>query len=370
MSHSLKVDDYLKKQKMHNNMCLGISAQTEWEALMIREKMIERRDIDFSDDELPKPEFLTRINNKSFLLFAMLLFDKIDGSHLSCYDLRKLIDVGLVGEYAHIKNRKLVDIRKHPVQSLINDISPKTYLNDTKLHGIKELTETIMLESKNKIIRSMIKYSAQNEYGFLYDFNVLSESYSSWLYDCEFWAGSLDINHEKELLGIFKNSIMYGLYDSDIYGSIYFDGSFHSSKEQTYAKTTFTQSDICQIMKIDLSPLLYHFPIPQSVNEVIVLRKREEIKAFREVFLTWCFLLKTGEFDIANKMKADIRLAEKGLEKYRKWEDGNIKIFNCIIDVIVGQIPYLSTILGVIAPFQTRHTLKRKKENSWIALLR
>jgi hypothetical protein len=341
-----------KMKRKVKNMCLGFSAQMEWEALMIREKMIEQFDIDFSDIELPKPDLLARVNNKSFLLFSMVLFDKIDGSHLSHYDLRKLIDLGLLEENAYMSNRELSDIHKNPVQSLIHDISPETYLHDTKLHGIKELSESIMLESKSRIIQSMIDYSTQNEGGFNYDYNTLLELYESWLTDCEFWAESTDVNHEKDLLGMFKSSIMYGLYDSDSNGSIYFDGSIRSTKHQIHTELPFTQSDICQIMKIDLSPLLYHFPIPQTISEVITLRKRDEIKAFREVFFSWCSLLKTGEFSVAEKIKSDIQLAEKGLEKYRKWEDGKTKVFNCIIDVVVNQIPYLSTILGAIAPFR------------------
>ena len=73
----------------HNNMnlCLGYSALTNWESLMIREGIIDRYDSAFSDTTIPESAKHMRIYNKSFLLFSIVLFDKIDSSSLSMYNM-------------------------------------------------------------------------------------------------------------------------------------------------------------------------------------------------------------------------------------------------------------------------------------------
>jgi hypothetical protein len=371
-----RIEAQIKEEQKLSNICLGFSAQTEFEALMIREKMIEQRDLIFHDKSLPDVNTLPRINNRSFLLFAMVLFDRIDGSHVSFYNLDKLVDAGLLHKNACMINTDLRIVRWNFLQYLINN-KPNMY-DDIKLYEIKRLAETIMLECKSQIVYSLKKYHTQNEGGFYHNFDDVSELYESWLPDCEYRDDSYEINmgistevnHGKVLLGTIKSGIMYGLSESDSRGSLFFDTFLKTTNTRTTNNALITGTDVCQIMKVNLSPLLYHFPIPQSIDEVLVLRNREEIKAFREVFFTWCTLLKNGELNMAEKIKKDIQLAEKGLYKYRKWEDERIKKFNCIMDVIVGQIPYLSNLVGIISPFQTRNTLIRKKENSWIALLR
>lgn len=354
----------------HNNMnlCLGYSALTNWESLMIREGIIDRYDSAFSDTTIPESAKHMRIYNKSFLLFSIVLFDKIDSSSLSMYNMDRLVDLGLVNEHATMiedHSQKINETAKifHGIDQHFYDIYPSFV-------PIKETAEIILRENKEKVINALKKSTQQHETSVFYHWHDLSRYYEQWISDCDYWACTTGMDSAKELLGVLKHSLMYGLYDSHQNGSVYYDGSIFSKKAPSIHNTSFGDKEICRIMNIDLSPELYHFPIPSSFEEALVLRNRPEIESFRKVFFEWCSLLKNGDLELATKIKSDIQLAQKGLEKYYKWEDSKIKHFNCLIDVIIGQIPYLCTLVGLISPFQTRSILSRKKENSWILLLR
>lgn len=87
-------------------------------------------------------------------------------------------------------------------------------------------------------------------------------------------------------------------------------------------------------------------------------------------FFEWCKAIKQGDIDMATRIKKDISIAQKELDKYYKWETRKTKLFSCITEVLIGQIPYLSNVVGTISPFQTRDTLRKKSKNSWILLLK
>ena len=81
---------------------LGFSALNSWEALMIKAGYISRYDKDFSEEELTYTSRHTRVEHRKFLLFAIMLFDKIDASHLSMFNMEQLIEQGIVDEHAHM----------------------------------------------------------------------------------------------------------------------------------------------------------------------------------------------------------------------------------------------------------------------------
>jgi len=345
-------------------MCLGSSALTDWETLLIREGYITHNSI--SDELVLGNDRGMRLLNRDFLLFSMVLFDKIDSSRLSLYNLERLVDLGIVEEHAHIAEEELKYLLADPIESLFHHLSPENYVTNQKLENISEVAEEIMRVNKSKILTSIDRENQLAGYLWTPAKEAFSSQYRSLLKGCEFWASDVEMCPE---LGLVKEGIMKGLYTSDYYGSVYYDGTV-GSKLYSAAQDDIDDMTISRIMRLDLSPELYHFPVPKNMDEVIMLRKRPEIKVFREMFFNWCYVLKRGEFNIAEQVKADVARAQKDMEKYYKWESGKTKLFNCLIDVIVGEIPYLSTILGAISPFTTRQTLKRRKDSSWILLLR
>lgn len=345
---------------------LGYSALSNWEIMMIKEGFINSYDYELNIDEITDTAKHSRIDNKKFLLFALVLFDKIDASHLSMFNMDKLIDLGIVDEHAHMIEDKIANMDE--TSSLFFHLDDALQQDNQTLLATKEIAEEIMIANKSKIVRAIAKQENLHEYGFL-DEREIAKNYAKWLYNCELW-GSINFNRAKETMGIMKESIMYGLYDSITSGAIYYDGSISNVNIKSTDVNADIAENISRIMNIDLSPELYHLPIPSTVSEAIELRKRPEIASFRNVFFEWCDAIKQCDIDMAQRIKSDVRKAQKELDKYYKWENSKIKLFSCIIDVIVSQIPYLSNIVGCISPFQTRNILRNKAENSWILLLR
>lgn len=345
---------------------LGYSALSNWEIMMIKEGFISGYADELSIDEITNTAKHSRIDNKKFLLFSLVLFDKIDASHLSMFNMDKLIDLGIVDEHAHMIEDKIANMDETSL--LFFHLEDALNQDNTKLLAAKEIAEEIMIANKSKIVRAIAKQENLHEYDY-FDEQEIAKNYTKWLWNCERWA-SADFNNAKETMGILKESIMYGLYDSITSGAIYYDGSISNVNVKPIDANADIAKNISQIMNIDLSPELYHLPIPSTVSEAIELRKRPEIASFRNVFFEWCDAIKQCDIDMAQRIKSDVRKAQEGLDKYYKWEKSKIKLFNCIIDAVVSQIPYLANIVGCISPFQTRNILRNKAENSWIFLLR
>lgn len=358
-----------KEDKKLNQLCLGRAALTNWEVLMIREGMIEKIASDISEYDLisKSSSKIKGINvfDKRFLLFAMVLFDKIDSSRLSMYDVSRLIDFGLIDEHALITEYRL-GYNDDPFEQV-----DQKWKSDLQISYLNRIATEIMLKNKDKIINEIGKeLHTSGQISFRPD--VLREKYDEWVTDCElyrenFWGPN------REQLGDFKQGIIVGLYQSIKNGSVYYDGAITSKNRlfnipeiNNYKKSEY----ISQIISLDLSPELYSFPIPDNMNEVIQLRKRPEIVSFRKVFFEWCGLLRNGDFDLACKVKQDIRKSQNELDKYYKWENSKVKLFSCLIDATIGQIPYISNIVSAVSPFSTRKMLEKRIDNSWILLLR
>lgn len=346
---------------------LGYSALSNWEIMMIKEGFINCYDKDLRLDEITDTAKSSRIDNKKFLLFSLLLFDKIDASHLSMFNMDKLIDSGIVDEHAHMIEASLSNLDETSL--LFQHLNDSLIQNNPNLLAAKEASEEIMIANRRKIVRTMIKQKNLHEYHLFTEQEIMA-NYAEWLRDCELWASSFFYNSARETMGMVKESIMYGLYDSIISGTIYYDGSISTESHKLVDTPANIAENISKIINIDLSPELYHLPIPSTVSEAIELRKRPEIVSFRNIFFEWCKAIKQCDIDMAERIKNDVNRAQKELDKYYKWEKSKIKLFSCIIDAIVGQIPYLSNIVGGISPFQTRNILRNRAENSWVLLLR
>lgn len=354
-----------------NKLCLGCASLNNWEILMIREGMIDKisntiDDRDVSDELLNSKGI--KVWDKRFLLFSMVLFDKIDSSRLSKYDLSKLIDLGVIEEHAMIAEDRLA-YRNDPFDSLTED----TYSNDSQMRYLNEISKEIMLVNKNKVIAEIGKKIRIDGMPY-YQPTILEEKYDEWIVDCELWSSKKwSRMPNKEELGIFKEGVMSGLYQSMVNGSVYYDGVI-SSRNLNLNLDGFDlnklQENITQIISLDLSPELYSLPIPSNINEVIQLRNRPEIVSFRKVFFEWCNFLKNGDVEMASKVKQDIKKAQTELEKYYKWENSKVKTFSCLIDAFIGQIPYISNIVSAVSPFSLQKKFEQRMNNSWVLLLR
>lgn len=355
---------------MKNSLCLGYTALNDWECLLLREGYIEKYHADFlySDvsDDLERIKNY-RVKNKGFLFFSMVLFDKIDSSYLSMYDLKKIIDLGIINEHAAITES---DLHLMP-ETEFKELNQKIYIENEIMRSINETSIEIMILNKNNIMRSIQNYHDRHGYKIV-NSEELSNHYLEWIKDCEFWGDQAEWGPTREALGIFKESIMQGLYNSVIKGDVYYEGipSITSNNISLDINEKNLVSEISYILQLDLTPLINYMPIPNSMDEVIKLRKRPEIKQFREIFFTWCDYIRNNELYLASKIKEDIERANRELEKYYYWERKKTQWFNCLFDIIGGQVPYLSNVLSGISPLVLQSMLNRRINNSWVLLLK
>ncbi|GHU75184.1 hypothetical protein FACS1894188_05470 [Clostridia bacterium] len=369
------------------SICLGYSALTDWESLLIDEAVVDEYNDVFSDnfDENDKKDFdgfcfvedarLQKSRNRDFLLFAMLLFDNVTTTNLSKYKLDRLIDCGIVQE----------DTFYMPSISMFDKTGDGIYQLKPEFVTIKQSAEIIMRNNKKAVLtaikrREFLSDWVMKKYPLLRDDQVyfwitesddtlqnISRHFCKLIKDCENWEHDNDVN---DLLGIVKTGIMNGLYESQMHNSVFFDGSIASVNPNinSNTKSQIDSENIRNIMALDLSSFLYHLPIPHSFPEVLEYRKNPNITVFREHFFRWCSSIKTGDINEISIIKKDVELAESKLEKYYKWENSKTKWFKCIIDVALAEIPYISNILGAFAPFSTKSILKSRQENSWILI--
>lgn len=380
---------YMNKntQSKESTLCLGYSALGDWERLLIKEGFINSfidpyklgyEELDFAGELLVEDYMNLKIYNRDFLLFSMVLFDKISSTNITDFKLDKLIESGIVAESSrkHEQEIMLPDSFSH----IEEQISEPTNRSDV-IQSLTDVAEIIMREKKSTILAAIKNraFAKEQIYDKLQFNNVrdercklktISHNYCRLIKDCETWGSSLD--NDKDLLGIIKECIIIGLYESQQNNSIYYDGIITQNRTKRIIENRieFDANDILSVMNIDLSPCLYHLPVPTTMNEVLMLRKRPEIISFRKVFFEWCSLIRKCDFKSVERINKDIALAQKGLEKYYKWENSKTKSFNCLIDAVLSQIPYLSNILGSITPFSTKSILKTRQDNSWVLLLR
>lgn len=355
---------------MERILFLGESALFDWETLMIRERAINNFHEDFSENRkvITLPNY--RVGDKKLLYFFMVLFDKIGSVNKSSYDLTTLNDFGLI-DTDSLSWSIAVD------EKGIKRVKSTTIFLSEKVHYYEDIAKDFMSINKKRIIKFLEKESQlnmasrldKNSYVYIDHFDSLAAEkfFDYWIQE----PIIVDVGelYTPTVIKGMRESISRGLYLSESLNQTYFDGNL-CIKTKEIKSFDGLPEDISCILKLDLSPLFCEFPIPQNVKEVVYLRSRPEIESFREVFFYWCDCIKKEDYDIAEKIKKDILAAQNALARYSQWKKKKTNLLYCTIDALLGQIPYLSNILGLITPYSLRNTLKEKEKNSWVSLLR
>ena len=269
----------------------------------------------------------------------MVLFDKIMTSGISTFILDKINNLGIINE-TKFNTHKYLNL------DTFGDVFEDNLENKTHFEGL-----AIDFMSKNK--KSIINYLEKD----LYVYYSGSHSVGA-KGDFEKWHK----NHEQEgkqshfvsnifFLGEIKRALSHGLYLVNNNENIYFYNGRLSYVKSDDDFLNRVRDDITYILQLDLSPEINEFPIPNSIEDVIFLRNQPAIVSFREVFFTWIEYIKKGKYDLALKIKKDVLTANNHLAKYNKWEKQSKNLFFCAISAVLGQIPYLSNLVGAIAPY-------------------
>lgn len=354
---------------MERVLFLGEAALFNWETLMIREKIISSYNMEFAKNRQIINQPQIRVQDKKLLYFFMVLFDKFSSVTRSSFDLTTLNNLGLI------------DMDRLSWSFQTNEFGIKSIKSDNlfpqyKVKYYENIAKDLMHINKERIIRFLAKDSQRDlesrvdrdDYMYIDHFNITEAEkfYNHWVQEPDIIeVGEL---YTPTAIKCMRNSISRGLYLSERLGQTYYDGIFSMNTDKV--RISNTAYDISCILRIDLTPLLCEFPIPRNMKDVVYLRSRSEIKSFREVFFYWCDCIKQEKYDIAEKVKGDILSAQNALAKYSEWEKKKTSFLFCTIDALLSQIPYLSNILGVVAPYSLRNTLKENEKNSWVLLLR
>lgn len=368
-----------------NTLFLDSVYKDTFERYCIRKRLItktfdESHSSDISDLELIK----TPLKGIKKLLVWLTLFEYVD-SNSSIYDFTKLIDIGLIKE-SNFLSQSVDD----------SEVYCDEYVNAAK---------SLMKIYKHDVIKH-IKNKDKQE---LHDLQVRSESRDFWktidasqrLFLCSDNLGNplnLDKDYDKIIdsvddlsgvatcfdnfqhkldiglilsrnisldIGSIRDNLIEGLYHSDNNKMTYVSGLF-SNVNHTFI-TEYIDS-IYYTVKASLPNEVNVLPMPQSIEEVIKMRKSPYIKSFRSVMQEWSHYVNQGEYLLAEKIRKDLVKANTQLEKLERYKRFSISPYVRIFNLIGGQIPVLGSILGVISFIEPTITNHIQNKNGWVLL--
>lgn len=332
-------------------LCLGEVALHNWTEYLVKENYITHynRGCPNGFDVTSTYSFdrSHRIYDKKYLLFCMVLFDKIVTTSPSNFVYDKVVETGIIDD----------DFFKFPIKHFSEE---GKYYRDVSINFIQANKKSIInYLSKDIVHSSCFQVDPQQDY-------------LAFLQDPYYEGVQHHFNPNVFILTQIRNAMERGLSLSQESNVIFYNGRL-SYKNKKY-ETPFTSSKLNDyanyILQLDLTPEINQFPLPQNMVDVLYLRRQPEIVSFREVFFQWVDYIASGEYDIATKIKKDVISANNALEKYRDFEKKKTSLFYCTIDALLGQIPYLSNFLSFVSPYSLRKTLKSKSKNSWVSLLK
>ena len=182
-----------------NKIILGEDELEDFENLLMREKIIDSVHEDLSNLISFNEKYLhaksKKIINKKKLLLFLMLFEKIDATNLSTYDLTRLIELGIVDKDFCVVNGTDKD---HPTSKIVDNMlrSNRTVMS-------------IVLKAADSIFKScgIIIYSK----------NYISEENLLSLCDCYWFGTKKDFYQEfVGILNIILNKYYKNQYDKEI----------------------------------------------------------------------------------------------------------------------------------------------------------
>ena len=318
----------------------------------------------------------SRLKKKSLEL--ALLFDEI---HLNdpfkeTSALKKLVDEGVITSWINPndseKRAKILDV------NLANDIKPLIF---NYLIQLYQRTRPAMAKNKQLVIK--LVYA-------LYDFLIL---WRAGFYEEAIQKTSLPLNKifhgkgnilnvidrefEKIATGQEGNGFIADLLllEFEISSTL---SLIQESQENRYSFATtrvhsiYQTSDVRNLhsaYSLCLLPMqeeIKYAPVVESIQDLIRLRERSEIKRFREVLSAWKSLLCKGEIDLAENIRADIIKANREISKLEKWKTVDKWFYYLTLPTMF--VPIVSNIINVGSVYTRFHIGRYEKKFGWIGI--
>lgn len=307
----------------------------------------------------------------------LVLFEHIDFSD-SIYDFSNLIELGLIDEKNLCSSNSEPDEKYFEEAISIMSAYKKPVIKQLKKmtnKNLKDLQHPNSPNSKfwNTISSKDILYYCQDEYGQVLG---LEKNYNDILKTVDNVTGvgdtsldkflfeMLNVNISSMLSGI-RNNIAYGLKSAELEKSAYASDFLVLNNN---IPTTKIIDDTYYVIKTQLPNEYQIIPMPQTIQDVLEMRRSPYIKSFRKVMSEWNSYIDNNDYVAAQKMKNDIKKANDSLEKIGKFK----RIYNSAITrtliCVGGFIPILSQILNILTWSQPYITNKFEEKHNWVLI--
>lgn len=289
---------------------------------------------------------------KLFVLLA--LFETVDSNSSIC-DYSRLIELGLVNEDCILKmNNDYISVNNDSYANsaiALLGLYKKDVIKYIKRKDRQISTHHSVYKPNNK--RTFYCASPTGklltlEDDFLEIVEKCDECYStSALFDDREAGFFYDVfvNSPIELsIGSIKDNLVEGLYFCEKMDMTYASSIFADSKNSLTSKYL---DELYYLVRTQLPPEINVLPMPQTLDEVIEMRKSPYLKSFRNVSNEWFSYIESGDINLALKIKNDIVKSNKMLAKLDRYKVFTTSPYYRVFNLIGGAIPILSTIMGV-----------------------
>jgi hypothetical protein len=128
------------------------------------------------------------------------------------------------------------------------------------------------------------------------------------------------------------------------------------------------QHEIYLMCQIALKDEIGYVPVIESISDVLRLRENKYVSNFRETLWRWSKALKHGEKSDIEKIKKEIRIANKDLRRLEKWQYADNWIF--WVEIAASLVPALNYVVVGEAIVRRLFMNKLESRSGWLAFIR
>lgn len=174
------------------------------------------------------------------------------------------------------------------------------------------------------------------------------------------WIVNLFLEIENEILSL------HSLLDMSRRLKIPFASrKFITYREKKEIDATHSAFELCQL---SFREEIKYAPVVDSIEDLLRLREKKEIKRFREVFNEWREMILKGDIDTAEKIRLDISKANKEINKLEKWRKVDKWLSYFAIPVVF--VPIISNLVAILTLVPRFHIKRNEGRFGWIAIAR
>ncbi|MEB9942239.1 hypothetical protein P4K75_29205, partial [Bacillus cereus] len=124
--------------------------------------------------------------------------------------------------------------------------------------------------------------------------------------------------------------------------------------------------EVYKLCLVQMKDEIQYIPRIESIDDLLRLREKKEIKRFREVLIEWKNLMNNGDIKLAEKIRSDILKANKEISKLDKWEKVDNWFYYLAVPTMF--IPIISNVVTVGGAYSRYHIESKQKKYGWIGI--